>query len=247
MRSVTISLITAAGLFTTVANAAVVTFTGGDAGANSTDPRPTSNATAASFDAAAGALGTLSLINFESAPVGTYTSLPIAPGVTLTGTDFTGNSSGQSIRNTPFGSPDGLFGYNTTSGGANFAFVNGGSVTFTFATPISAFGAYISGLQLDGETITFNDGTSRTIAIPNLGSGVEFVGFTDVGALITSLKVDTTSATFPSGDFIGIDDVRYVATGTVSSVPLPGALPLFATGLGALGLLGWRRKKTAAG
>ena len=29
-------------------------------------------------------------------------------------------------------------------------------------------------------------------------------------------------------------------------VPLPAALPLFATGLGALGLLGWRRKKKAA-
>ena len=31
----------------------------------------------------------------------------------------------------------------------------------------------------------------------------------------------------------------------INSVPLPGALPLFATGLGALGLLGWRRKKKA--
>ena len=32
------------------------------------------------------------------------------------------------------------------------------------------------------------------------------------------------------------------------SVPLPTALPLFATGLAGLGLLGWRRKKkTAAG
>jgi hypothetical protein len=30
-----------------------------------------------------------------------------------------------------------------------------------------------------------------------------------------------------------------------SAVPLPGALPLFATGLGALGLLGWRRKRKA--
>jgi hypothetical protein len=29
--------------------------------------------------------------------------------------------------------------------------------------------------------------------------------------------------------------------------PLPGALPLFATGLAGLGLLGWRRKKAAAG
>ncbi|HUL86553.1 MAG TPA: VPLPA-CTERM sorting domain-containing protein [Pseudolabrys sp.] len=28
--------------------------------------------------------------------------------------------------------------------------------------------------------------------------------------------------------------------------PLPAALPLFVTGLGALGLIGWRRKKKAA-
>jgi len=35
-----------------------------------------------------------------------------------------------------------------------------------------------------------------------------------------------------------------IATSTV--VPLPATLPLFATGLGALGLLGWRRKRKAA-
>jgi len=32
----------------------------------------------------------------------------------------------------------------------------------------------------------------------------------------------------------------------VLNTPLPAALPLFATGLGALGLLGWSRKKKAA-
>jgi hypothetical protein len=31
----------------------------------------------------------------------------------------------------------------------------------------------------------------------------------------------------------------------VAATPLPAALPLFAAGLGALGLLGWRRKRTA--
>jgi PEP-CTERM motif len=32
----------------------------------------------------------------------------------------------------------------------------------------------------------------------------------------------------------------------LAPVPLPAALPLFATGLGVLGLLGWRRKRRAA-
>jgi hypothetical protein len=34
-----------------------------------------------------------------------------------------------------------------------------------------------------------------------------------------------------------------ITTPSTSATPLPAALPLFATGLGALGLLGWRRKR----
>jgi hypothetical protein len=37
-----------------------------------------------------------------------------------------------------------------------------------------------------------------------------------------------------------------VPFGSVSQIPLPGALPLFLTGLAGLGLLGWRRKSKAA-
>jgi hypothetical protein len=47
--------------------------------------------------------------------------------------------------------------------------------------------------------------------------------------------------TQPGGNFV----VFNVAT-TPAITPLAAALPLFATGLGALGLLGWRRKKKAA-
>jgi len=32
-------------------------------------------------------------------------------------------------------------------------------------------------------------------------------------------------------------------TGDTPATPIPATLPLFATGMGALGLLGWRRKR----
>jgi hypothetical protein len=52
----------------------------------------------------------------------------------------------------------------------------------------------------------------------------------------------------PPSPFLDIDTGYFTTSlqiGTVTT-PLPTALPLFATGLGALGLLGWRRKKKAA-
>jgi len=43
---------------------------------------------------------------------------------------------------------------------------------------------------------------------------------------------------------LAADSILVVSDGETLT-PLPGALPLFASGLGALGLLGWRRKKKA--
>jgi hypothetical protein len=42
------------------------------------------------------------------------------------------------------------------------------------------------------------------------------------------------------------DDISLADSTSVSATLLPAALPLFSSGLGALGLLGWRRKKKAA-
>ena len=49
-----------------------------------------------------------------------------------------------------------------------------------------------------------------------------------------------------NGAGLDFSTITINTSGTVSSVPLPSALPLFATGLSALGLLGWRRKRKAA-
>jgi hypothetical protein len=40
-------------------------------------------------------------------------------------------------------------------------------------------------------------------------------------------------------------DGTFTTGAAVPEIPLPAALPLFATGIGGLGLLGWRRKRRA--
>ena len=47
----------------------------------------------------------------------------------------------------------------------------------------------------------------------------------------------------PSGG-AAVDDLSFTSA-NFTATPLPSALPLFATALGALGLLGWRRKRKA--
>ena len=96
-------------------------------------------------------------------------------------------------------------------------------------------------------TVTHDDGVSLFVA------GTE----TTPGANL--LPISASQPTFAALDSVSIGPGTYdlwfaevnglpgVLQATSTVVPLPGALPLFATGLVGLVLLGWRRKKTAAG
>ena len=46
------------------------------------------------------------------------------------------------------------------------------------------------------------------------------------------------------GSLPWVQAINVESVESTSTTPLPATLPLFATGLGALGLLGWRRKRT---
>jgi hypothetical protein len=64
---------------------------------------------------------------------------------------------------------------------------------------------------------------------------------------VTYLSTNDGGASF--GFYPGVPGLLTASdppTLTLSTVPLPATLPLFATGLGALGLLGWRRKRQHA-
>ena len=62
----------------------------------------------------------------------------------------------------------------------------------------------------------------------------DLVTFTDAGGIIGSVVLSNTG------------EAAFEYTIPANTTPLPAALPLFATGLGALGLFGWRRKRKAA-
>jgi hypothetical protein len=57
-----------------------------------------------------------------------------------------------------------------------------------------------------------------------------------------TISLQLLSGEPPTSAGLTVDQLRVEST----IAPLPAALPLFATGLGALGLLGWRRKRKNA-
>jgi hypothetical protein len=217
------------------AHAALITFIGADDGAGTLATAPSSVAAAGSFDAAVATLGIERTITFESSPLGAFSSLALASGITLTGANISNNS--QSIVNTTYdiNIPCGnaTCGYNTTAGGSQFLLLFGGTATFSFNGGTDAFGAYLTGVQNGGETITFSDGTSQSVDIPNpgFGGGTTFVGFTDSDKSIASITVNVNN------DIVGVDDVRY----GIDPVPEPASLALLGGALAGLGLT--RRRK----
>jgi hypothetical protein len=201
-------------------NAQITVYAGRDAGYPSgSSVRTQSDTAAAQFDSVIGPHG---VITFETTPTGSYTSLSLAPGVTLTGTTQSGGH--QAISNAPTGSPSAHYGFNTTLGGSVFASEYTGSLTFTFASPIDTFGAYFSGVEQTTGSLTFNDGSSETIPFATSAAGhggLEFLGFTDPGAMISSITINAGT------DIIGVDDVRY----RLAAVPEPRTGLLLGVGL----------------
>lgn len=220
-------------------------FTGNDPGVAAGGARPSSNAAAAAFDA----LVNETIINFESQALG-GTNWNLGGGVTATLTGSQTTLSGIWVGD------DTSLGYNTTSGGSKFLRVAPAdfspfapvTLAFGFTTPITAWGAYITGLEPDVNgvvTVTYNDGSIHNFVLNagGTGGGVQFFGIVLSSSTITSISLIESSdgVAFGTRDLWGIDDVRYAAA---APVPEPASLTLL--GFGALGALARKRRAKPA-
>lgn len=136
--------------------------------------------------------------------------------------------------------------------------VDGGTIilnalTFTAGVNATAPADYVDVYSIS-ETMTVNAGTPQQLNIPfnlsiNYSDTLTIIGgatlsFLDGGSLWQIVVNGLTLGPNPGGALQGYLTAK-VTDPDVSQTPLPAALPLFASGLGAMGLLALRKKKKA--
>jgi len=94
--------------------------------------------------------------------------------------------------------------------------------------------------------VTVSDDVPANVTVGASLAAAAFIGVGDFPVLFTynaqcGFVGVPTCSTGSSGNL----DITYNFFAAPAEGPLPAALPLFATGLGALGLLTWRRKRKA--
>ncbi len=180
------------------------------------------------FDVVATGSGTINITNLSFSPVSTLAQMVPSASVLITGGPGTVAADQVSLAfSSGFSSfgPGGGHSPNTSSG--NIAGLAGGTL---------GAGALYVPVGYNGTDTLSNSATWNNATLASLGLTPGTYIWTWTNPIPAApIFAATTANTFT------------IQIGSAPVVPLPATLPLFATGLGALGLLGWRRKKKLTG
>lgn len=115
------------------------------------------------------------------------------------------------------------------------------SMILSFSIPVVGFGTWVfdnNASSAESFTLTANGSTSAPIDNPLPSPTAHkvdgFLGVVDAAGIST-----VTVNKIGSGSFFELDHMQIA----VANVPVPAALPLFASGLAVLGFFGWRRSR----
>jgi probable HAF family extracellular repeat protein len=146
---------------------------------------------------------------------------------------------------------NGLSGGGFIDTGGSYVTLNVPGATKTWAYGVNDAGQVV-GTYLDGSFagadyhgFLYSGGIFTTLDFP-AASFTQAWAINDSGQIIGFYSNNSTTG--PSYGFLACTDAPCDTSPITiqAPTPLPAALPLFATGLGALGLFGWRRKRKSA-
>jgi hypothetical protein len=133
--------------------------------------------------------------------------------------------------------------YSYNNGSLTITQVGGGAFSLTQLDAAQTFTGLNRILDLSVQGVTASGSTISEVITTLPGGADVFHTYALSSAFddVTSVTISGIGA-YPTTEF-SLDNL---ALGAAVTTPLPAALPLFATGLGGLGLLGWRRKRKQA-
>ena len=108
----------------------------------------------------------------------------------------------------------------------------------------------VSGISSDLTNLIFSQTTPARFEFADAATGIgdrAFFSFPPTSTLVGFSGGTAGTSSFTNCVLPGTVNcsVSRIGDTTFTATPLPAALPLFATGIGGLGLLGWRRKRKA--
>jgi len=134
---------------------------------------------------------------------------------------------------------DTTYGSFTPTSESTVDFTNPPTITISDGTFLETFGqGTLFGVSSGSGTASGHGTATVTLDLIFKGGTGLFAG--DTGEVTLTETITSTSPTTET-----ISDGSYAGT-LITTTPLPAALPLFAAGLGAIGLFGWRRKRQVA-